>query len=104
MSTFEQEIMKFQKKGWILLNTTETTAQLRKPKQGFSCLPNLLWSLAGLAGLGLFSIGFIPGIVLLILGIVMPISYFFGWVFQRERLILLTANENGKIKISKQRI
>lgn len=104
MYTLEQEVFKFQKKGWILLNTTEKTAQLHRPKRGFSCMPNLLWTLAGLAGLGLFSVGFIPGIVLFILGVIMPISYFFGWLFQREQMILLTVDEQGKIKRAKQRV
>jgi hypothetical protein len=97
MNLLEQKIFNLQKKGWILLSSTEKTAQLRKPKRGFSCLPNLIWTIIGILGLVFGVIGFIPGFIIFVIGAIVPVIYLFIHLLQRERLITLAINEQGEI-------
>lgn len=99
MTELEKNVIKYQKKGWILLNSSDKAAQLKKPKQGFSCLPNILFSALAFIGLVFFGVNhWTPGMILFIVGIAAPLIYLIAFILQRERLIVLYADDSGKIK------
>jgi hypothetical protein len=56
MNTLEQSIIGYQKEGWILISRTETTAQLREPKESPSCILVAI----------LLLLGVLPGIIYLL--------------------------------------
>lgn len=104
MNLLQNKIIELQKKGWILLNSSESTAQLRKPKRGFSCLPNIIWSIIAVVGVILGAVGFIPGFLLLIPGVLMPLIYVIRLIFQREWIMFISVNEKGLLDFTKKRV
>ncbi len=99
MSALEKKVVEYQRRGWILLNVSDKTAQLKKPKQGFSCLPNLLFT--ALAAVGLVTYGqwdWAPGVILFIVGLAAPFTYVIAFALQRERLLMLDVAEDGRIR------
>jgi hypothetical protein len=102
MTALEDKTLEFQKKGWLVVGVTDTTAQLRKPKRVFSCLTNLIWSLIGLVGIVLAIFGILPGLILTALGIIIPLWYFVGWALSREQMMTLTMDAAGVVRNKKR--
>lgn len=101
MTNLEKRVIEYQRKGWILLNSSERAAQLKKPKQGFSCLPNILFTILAIVGLVTFGqYDWTPGVILFIIGIGAPFTYLIAWALQRERLLMLAVEDDGKIRVS----
>ena len=70
-------IVSWQKSGWILLSqANDFSAQLRKPKGNMSCVLLII----------LFLLGIIPGIIYMVL-----------YSMQKDELVTITIDENGKI-------
>lgn len=100
MTDLEKKVIEYQRAGWILLNSNGKTAQLKKPKRGFSCLPNILFTILAVAGLVTYGQNdWTPGVILFIIGIAAPFVYMIGFALQRERLIVLV-EDNGEVKAS----
>ena len=71
----EREIVKYSKRGYRVVNRTDTTAQMVKPRQ-FSCLAATLWTL-------LFGIGLI--------------FYLFYYLAKKEDVVYLSVDERGRV-------
>lgn len=98
MSTLETRIVEYQKKGWILLSSTSQSAQLRKPRVRWSCLPNLLFTLLAVVGIVLVTNGQDAGYLLVVLGVIVPVLYALFFLLRllfggRERIITLFTDE-----------
>lgn len=97
-ASIQEATLDYQKHHWMLLSSTNDIAQLHKHKKAFSCLPNLIWTLIAAAGLGLGMAGIVPGFILMLVGVIIPVIYFFGWLFGRDRYITLFLDEHGIVK------
>lgn len=72
----DKVIARYSRQGYRVLNRTDTTAQLVRPKQ-FSCLAATLWTL-------LFGIGLI--------------FYLFYYAGKKDDMIYLSIDEHGKLR------
>ena len=101
MTTLEKKVTEYQRKGWVLLSYTENAAQLRRPKKGFSCLPNLLCTVLFFVGLGVFQDHPGWGVLLVIVGALYPVLYFLDYIVARmgkEKIISLFVDERGNVQ------
>lgn len=100
MNALENEVVKYQKQGWMLVSQTVNVAQFRRPKKGFSCLPNLLCTALFVGGFLLVPNNTGLAVILMLIGAAYPVVYFLAYVFaKRERTMTLFVNERGKFQL-----
>lgn len=101
----EETVLAYQKKGWILLSQTPTTAQLRKPKPSLNRSPYLILLTVAIIGMVISIVNKI--IWLIIFSVILAIAletYYFKRTFGHEQLMLLVLDENGKISTSIRKV